>query len=987
MATTRFGYPLIFGFQNDLIRKALSCVLQEDCLFINLTESSNKLDFKGVIPKLIKIELNATSAKKLSVKIEYAVASGKLHRDNIGNNSFAVESSILVSHKSTNLKFGIDTKNAMIDIGGHTVKLSAKLAKELGLTALAEVDFKGINLDGWNISFTKIDTIFEGTNTFIGIEASFNNSSGRFPFRAGQAPEIDDTLFQNLPTAFLSGGWGYMFDKTLGPVILERIERANNRNPRILGLRLNVNSIPAPNNTDHAEVLGTGRFDTQVIGIIGFDIFAVVNFSISNNQLIANWRIDRVMAFGGNHLQRFLGGGGQGSGNLTTGLPASTGQSSSSFGSQTIRSVSTSTDVLMVHGFSDASYCNNAKIGLNPSSRLYVTKGSTSTVEVSAIKNGPRQASLCLEDIRFESSSNANTQGLSVSPNKKSIKPGQSTTLKVTYSGMGSRSGVNLVIPNNDDEKIIEIFAADKPGTIQMPSKANFVSRDQGQGGHAVSKEIYILHLGGGPIDLNLSLTTPRSYFRPAYALGKITLKPKGYYMIPITFYPRQKKADGSYESLPAGQTVTGALVATFPDGKEQKTHLVGIVKKESYGYIDKDLVRILFDKVLAKEIKKMFNIKSAYEIVRELFPNDPAPDPAPGPDDGPGPPPFPIGWIMFRSFEVPADVSMQFETPHGITYVSETAGQPSLVLANSTPELHEGWLSPTEERDEPGEFGMQRWQERYTSTTDLDGIAQSIAISNGFLLVAKENGLQAFQTIGNSQIVKYNEWPELNSISALCAYQNWLIGSNHEGMFMTALGAEDNEFSLGEVFPTAAGARAITVSLFQHVVAVFEDQLAVFSAEDLPLLEPIDILPDPSMGSQLINLGRWILSLGQGISVYEVTEGSIAMHSHLETGDVLSAIRLGDSLVVQTSNGEFLAIDLGNEVPMIAGRIMAEIPHHSMLHTSKIVATGDQGLRVGLAHSGNQLHLHWLGRYQVNEEALNRLTEYEWRLEEGLIS
>ena len=136
----------------------------------------------------------------------------------------------------------------------------------------------------------------------------------------------------------------------------------------------------------------------------------------------------------------------------------------------------------------------------------------------------------------------------------------------------------------------------------------------------------------------------------------------------------------------------------------------------------------------------------------------------------------------------------------------------------------------------------------------------------------------------------------------------------------------------------------------------------------------------------KLLNI-RGSVSVGQGITVYEVTESAIGMHSRLESEEVLFALVLGDALFVHTTNGESIVIDIGNEFPLMAGRMTAEVPHHSMLHTSRMIVAGNQGLRVGLGHEKNQLHLHWLGRYGVDDGGMDRRMEYEWRGDEGLVS
>ena len=151
---------------------------------------------------------------------------------------------------------------------------------------------------------------------------------------------------------------------------------------------------------------------------------------------------------------------------------------------------------------------------------------------------------------------------------------------------------------------------------------------------------------------------------------------------------------------------------------------------------------------------------------------------------------------------------------------------------------------------------------------------------------------------------------------------------------------------------------------------------IKAYNAHSLPEFEYLGETEDPTAARELLALGGYLLSFGEnGVGVFNIE--TLELRDHYPIGYVESALPLGDSMVLRTSENDYFVLDLSREMPSISGRIEADyLPDHAALKSPSFLRLGHDGLLTVRGEGETEIRLYGLIQYKTDTETLSYYLE-----------
>lgn len=955
MAKAQHGYPLIFEFDKLYLQDALASVIREAAVYKSFTSSG--LEAKHFVPRLDKLEIGARAGGGVALKATFQVASGRLSSGGQDLKSYVLECWLAARVSGTKIELEIDAGNLTMTPPGSPVP--GALAKNLGLVGSLTLDLGGVSIGPWVLTPSEAALRCDGARVFVGVLLDIRD--GATPFAS--IPQKDEQAFQAYQGSLQKNDWGYLVDLGLVEVFLDKYKRDqesvasqyDSTEKSLKDLHWTKVEMDGPK----LKVTGEckGHYPTSIGDYHAVTFEADVELVVEDSRLKARWKVTRATGPLGINILPHLPGSVK-DGELNTGFPVQFGSKQSDLGQLTAGKVGGTGNTFFLYGDGTAEPCDNATAKIEPPAPpIYIKTGESVSLIVSnlAAATGRKRAPLRIFHPRLENAG----AGIKLSAKEQvQVAPGKASAaddIKVEYSGSG-RTRAELVVPNNDKEAVIPVEAYEVEGQVKVaPSQITLTAYDSSKGlaggpigvTYNPTATVTVSHVGECPVRCRLALNDPLNVLSHDGPKGGVVLDKGQALMVRIVFHA-------------IGRTATQTFHASLEVYSSSGNYAVGITARivHPVGYIpgwkQQQLETI-------RHLSELQAMQAEIETLVKLLGKSSLPFPLP-----PGPR---VPWLKVKCADLPQGTSLSLGIDGSPRFEGQSSEEGALLLA---PILDSGQFELSLDAAGDAQIGLsfERWDVAFLGEGDVEMPVKGLAWKQDHLYVAGPNGLHVYQAYRSGKLRLIATPPSAGELVDAHFVDNWLMLAR-PGELLVAIAPHPQEVEVVGAFPLDSdGAVPLAASMDGRLFLAQYGSIQVYDGGSLPEFALIDMVEDPAQGRELLSLGSYLLSLGDGgLCIFDTRPLVPEMIEHQPLGSVTNVLPLGESLVVKTEGNGLVVLDLGLTAPAIVGRIDVELSEDDPLRCSSFLRLGRDGLLAGRGEYEHRLRLYQLVQYGVDED------------------
>ncbi|HHG86115.1 MAG TPA: hypothetical protein ENJ82_15305 [Bacteroidetes bacterium] len=962
MQKPKYGFPLILGTKLTHLSSALEWAIRNDhpLKLTNPSQSSGPaISGQNLAFRLNHVSLKAGSGAEVVLQADFILNSGTLQIAGHSVSAYSLRANVGVKMNGTKLHFDPAGGQVKLLANGSEYSILPALAADFGLAGTAVLDLGPFRLGRWQLRPLAPVIRAEGGNAFIGMDVNPGNANPAFRYKQGEKPQLDPSLFTNLPTDLVSTGWGYLVDSSLVVILIRELEIGMNSRKDMKDFKAKVTRFDSP---AHISASGSGAITLTgrgwpIDGTHNFKFDAVIKIKLAHERIEAHWEVTKATATLGIDVTNRIPGNAK-SGIVVAGLPVALGNAADDFGQLKISQLSGAKNALYCTGIAETLPVEAPSVSSKPSTTIFAKKGLASKfyLENESSSSGKRRAPLYFFANKIDP---LNPNFISTSKAPLKILPGKQATCSINYSGSGTENA-SLRTITNDKILINKILGWEVEGIFLMPTQLTFTYRYHPKVYNSLYKKVKVTNTGKGPLFLNFEISPLTGFFSIYPYNQQMTLNPGETKVLEIAYNP----------GISAPGVVNNAtLTTTTQSGLALRTNLTGRVIETPNG-IGTFWTRELEYQAHLWEFRQYLNWVTAKDILEKEFKEH-----TPPPRPRPCPMPNPIDWAKYRLKDAPEAEGVRISRETAPMYV----GVGDVGVA-AIPEGVDAWPELNSTVDGKLNFQVERWVESQEYDLEMEGNIQAMTWMDDRLLVATELGTKVIRLSESGRPMKVAHWEVEGETTALAGYDAWVLRAV-AGRLELGLTPEDGSLELLESRELDAPVTAIA-SLGEGYFALARDGEIWILHPQTEGLNPVKQLACPFQGTQIVPGLMHFQVIGEGLATYSWDNGEASLLATLITSQIQSTLQLGDTILARTIEEELVVIDLLGEQVSISGRIEdRESLENSALFTEAQAPGPGKGLLA--SKQGNVLQIRHLRARGVD----NTLLEHRNLISEAPLS